>query len=138
MDAITGYAHAIVSLALFAVLALALNPWAGIARGRAGLVPGQMPEPDYASRAFRITRSYQNTVEMTGVFAAVVAAAVLAGANPFWVNLLASLALVSRIAMIFVHVQGIGKANNGLRTIFFVAGWAMMLLLALIAAVAAV
>ncbi len=131
MDQVAAYSHAIVSLALFAIVALLLNPWAAVERAKAGLVPGQMPEPNYSNRGYRIGRAYQNTVEMTGVFAAAIAVAVMAGASPFWVNLFASLVLISRLAMVFVHFQGIGRPNNGARTILFVFGWLMMLLIAI-------
>lgn len=137
MEQFTQYGHAIASVALFALIALILNLFVGLMRAKAGLAPGEMPRADYSDRTYRIARSYQNTVEMVGVFAAVTAAAVLAGAPPFWVNLFASIALLARIAMIYVHIQGIGKPEGGPRTMLFVVGWLMMILLALMAFVAA-
>lgn len=138
MEAFAEYGHAIVSLALFALITLALSPLAGLARNRAGVAAGDSPEADYNSRDFRICRAYQNAAENIGVFAAVIAAAVLAGASPFWVNLFASLAVISRLAMLYVHIQGIGSGSEpGPRTFLFVFGWLMMLLLAIMAVVAA-
>ena len=138
MESFDLYSHAIASVALFAAIALLLNPLVGIAREKEGLVPGEMPKADYASRAYRTARSYQNTVEMAGIFGVVVAAAIFAGAAPFWVNLFASLALVSRLIMVFVHIQNIGPAERGPRTMLFVFGWLMLLLIALLAVVAAI
>lgn len=137
MEQFTEYGHALASVALFALIALFLGPWIGTLRANAGLAPGEMPRADYRDRTYRIARSYQNTVEMVGVFGAVVAAAVLAGAAPFWVNLFASIALLARIAMIFVHIQGIGMPERGPRSLLFGLGWLMMVLIALIALVAA-
>ena len=137
MENFAEYGRALASVALFALIALALNPWVGVVRGNAGLAPGEMPRADYSDRTYRIARAYQNTVEMVGVFGAVVAAAALAGAPPFWVNLFASIALLARIAMIYVHIQGIGMPERGPRTMLFVLGWLMMVLIALMALVAA-
>ena len=138
MDGLTDYSHAIAALALYGLLALLLNPVAGLARARAGLEPGQMPSPDYNNRSYRVGRAYQNTVEMAGVFAVVVSAAIFAGVNPTMVNWLASLSLVFRLVMVFVHVQGIGSPENGPRTIIFVLSWLCKLALAILAVVAVI
>ncbi len=137
MEQLTEYGHALASVALFALIALFLSPWIGMLRANAGLAPGEMPRADYRDRTYRIARSYQNTVEMVGVFGAVVAAAALAGATPFWVNLFASIALLARVAMIFVHIRGIGMPERGPRSLLFGLGWLMMVLIALMALVAA-
>lgn len=133
MEYLDLYSHAAVSLAGYAIIALLLAPMSGAARAKAGVLPGQTPPADYASKLYRISRSQANTAENTGAFAAVIAAAVIAGAPHFWVNLFASLALLLRIAMVWVHVQGIGKADMGVRTYLFVASWLMMLLIAILA-----
>lgn len=136
MDAFSDYAHAIVALALFALITLLLSPMAGLARNRAGVVPGSLPT-DTGSRDFRISRAYQNATESVGPFAAVIVAAVLAGAAPFWVNLFASLTVLSRIAMIYVHIQGVGLGREpGPRSFLYVFGWFMMVLIAVMAAIA--
>lgn len=138
MEIFADYSHAIVSLAIFALVALVLSPMAGLARNRAGAAAGALPPADYSNRDFRICRAYQNTAESAGIFAVVVGAAILAGASPFWVNLLASLTAISRIAMVYVHIQGYGGTKEpGPRTMLYVFGWAMMLLLAILAIVAA-
>lgn len=138
MEQFADYSHAIASLALFALITLALSPMAGLARNRSGVAAGGLPEADYSNRDFRICRAYQNAAESLGAFAAVIAAAVLAGASPFWVNLFASLAVLSRLIMVYVHIKGHGAGKEpGPRTIFYVFGWAMMLLIALLAFFAA-
>ncbi|SPH17333.1 hypothetical protein DEA8626_00851 [Defluviimonas aquaemixtae] len=134
MEVFAEYSRAIVSLALFALITLGLSPMAGVARNRAGVAAGALPKEDYANRDFRICRAYQNAAESLGAFAAVIAAAILAGAAPFWVNLFASLAVLSRLIMVFVHIQGYGVGKEpGPRTMLYVFGWLMMLLLALMA-----
>lgn len=138
MEAFSGYAHAIASLAIFAIITLLLSPMAGAARNRAGVAAGAMPPADYSNRDFRICRAYQNATENIGIFAVVVLAAVLAGASPFWVNLFASLFVVFRIVMLYVHIAGIGAGKEpGPRTILFVLGWLMLLLIAIMALIGA-
>lgn len=133
MEIFDAYSHALLALAGYAFVALALGPMAGLARLRAGLAPGAMPVADYSHRDYRICRAYQNTVENAGLFGCVVGAAVLAGAAPFWVNVLASGVLVVRMAMILVHILAIGAAENGPRTVLFALGTFMMMGLALMA-----
>jgi len=65
-------------------------------------------------------------------------AAILAGASPFWVNLLATVFLLSRLVVAFIHIRGIGAENMGPRTMIFVVGWAACLILGLMAIVAAI
>ena len=57
----------------------------------------------------------------------------LAGAPAFWVNLLASLFIVARIAMAIVHIK---TENQSLRSTCFAVGWFCMLALAVLAVVA--
>ena len=133
MTGFAAYSHAIASMALFALVALALGPMAARAKAAAGVVSGAGPVPDYADPVYRLWRAYQNATEIAGVFCIAVMAAILAGAAPVLVNWLASLFLVSRLAHAFVHVRGIGAANFGPRTFLFVFGWAMCAGLALAA-----
>ena len=75
-------------------------------------------------------RAYQNGAETLPVFVAVTVVAMMAGASPFWVNLLASLVLVSRLLMLFLHLRGIGTPHGGVRSFSYVFGWACMAILA--------
>ncbi|MEX0304631.1 MAG: MAPEG family protein [Leisingera sp.] len=136
MEAFSEYSHALASLVVFTLITLALSPFSALAKQKAGLAPGATPQEDYAEKAYRLNRAYLNGCETLPAFLTVTLVAVLAGAAPFWVNLLASMALVSRIVMILIHLQGSGKPHGGLRSIFYVIGWACMAGLALMALVA--
>lgn len=131
------YGHAIVSLAAFVLLALALSPLSAVRKAREGMVPGAAPATDYANPTYRLWRAHLNAAESMGPFAAATLAAMAAGAAPFWVNLLASLFLVSRLAHAGVHIAGVGPANFGPRTYLYVFGWLLCAVLALMAIVAA-
>lgn len=136
MEQFAEYGHAIVSMAVFAMIGLLLGPVAAARSTAAGYAPGEVPKPDYGDVDYRLTRAYQNAMELTGMFTAVTVAAMLAGASPGWVNILASVFLISRVVVAIVHIAGIGKPNLGPRTIAFVVGWACCLLLAIMAILA--
>lgn len=136
MEAFAEYSHAIASVMIFTLIVLFLSPFSALAKQNKGLAPGATPDQDYGDRAYRLNRAYLNGTETLPAFLAVTVAAILAGASPFWVNLLASVALLARIVMLVIHLRGIGKPHSGLRSVFYVLGWACMVLLALMATVA--
>ncbi|MDP5215633.1 MAPEG family protein [Ruegeria sp. 2205SS24-7] len=130
------YSHAIASLVIFTLIILVMSPFTALAKQAKGLAPGATPEQDYDDRAYRMNRAYLNCTETLPAFLTVVVAAILTGASPFWVNLLASLALVARILMLVIHVQGLGGPNMSLRSFAYVGGWLCMILIGLLALVA--
>ena len=136
MEQFAEYGHAIVSVAAFALIGLILSPVSAARKANEQMEPGAMPKEDYSSLTYRLCRAHQNAIEMVGLYTAVTFAAILAGASPFWVNLLASLFLASRIIMAFVHIQGIGKPQQGPRTLLYVVGWACCVVLGILAIVA--
>jgi uncharacterized MAPEG superfamily protein len=132
------YAIAILALAGAALLGLALSFLSVAKRTAKGGAPGVLPAPDYADPDYRWSRAYLNFVESMGMFVGALSAAILAGASPLWVNLFAAVFLLSRLAMAYVHVAGIGKPEGGARSLAFGVGWGMSILLALLAIAAAV
>ncbi|MGR3615449.1 MAG: MAPEG family protein [Paracoccaceae bacterium] len=137
MELFDAYSHAIVAVVLFALIILVLSPISALAKQTKGLAPGGTPEQDYSDKAYRLNRAYLNGTENLPAFAVVVFAAILTGASPFWVNLLASLILISRVIMLFVHLKGIGSPNAGPRSFAYVGGWFGVLIIGLMAMVAA-
>ncbi len=71
-----------------------------------------------------------NALEASGPFIAAALAAILAGASPFWVNLLASLFIAARIATAYVHIA---TTNQTMRSVFWAIGMLCCLGLAIIA-----
>ncbi|WP_120635903.1 MAPEG family protein [Ruegeria sp. EL01] len=137
MDVFGLYSHAIASLVIFTLIVLFMSPFSALAKAGKGLAPGATPEQDYSDKAYRMNRAYLNGTETLPAFLTVTLAAILLGASPFWVNLLASVALVARIVMLVVHLQGLGKPTSGLRSTFYVIGWVCMIALGVMALVAA-
>ncbi|MCG7519114.1 MAPEG family protein [Ruegeria sp. Ofav3-42] len=138
MEVFSAYSHAIASLVIFTVIILFLSPFSALAKAGKGLAPGATPDQDYSDKAYRLNRAYLNGTETLPAYLTVTVAAILLGASPFWVNLLASVALVSRIVMLVIHMRGIGKPHSGLRSVFYVIGWACMVLMGVMALVAAI
>ncbi len=136
MEIYAEYSHAIASLVIFTLIVLGLSPFSALAKQGKGLAPGATPEQDYADKAYRLNRAYLNGTETLPAFLTVTLAAILLGVSPFWVNLLASVALVARIAMLVLHLRGMGNPHGGLRSVAYVAGWACMFILGLMALVA--
>ncbi len=133
MDHFAQYGHAIASLAGVAMFGLLLGPLSAMRKTALGLAPGAEPQADYSTSVYRWHRAYLNLSETMGFFAASVLAAILAGASPFWVNLLASVFFISRLVLAVVHIRGIGRPDRGLRSFTYVSGWLMCLLLGLFA-----
>ncbi len=137
METYVEYSHALASLVIFALIVLMLAPFSALAKQSKGLAPGATPEQEYADRAYRLNRAYLNGTETLPAFIAVIMAAVLLDASPVWVNWLASIALLARMAMLVVHIRGIGKPHSGIRTVLYVLGWACMAVIGVLALVAA-
>ncbi|WP_037307854.1 MAPEG family protein [Ruegeria halocynthiae] len=137
MDVFADYGHAIASVVIFTLVVLFLAPFSALAKQGKGLAPGATPEQDYADNAYRLNRAYLNGTETLPAYAAVTVAAILMGVSPFWVNVLASVALAARMVMLVVHIRGIGKPNSGLRSVLYVIGWACMFVMGIMALVAA-
>lgn len=133
MEAFAPYSHAIAAIAGTTMLLLLMSPISAMRKTAQGLAPGATPEQDYDNACYRWHRAYSNLAENLGAFAAVTIAAILAGSNPFWVNLLASLFLVFRIVLAVVHIKGLGKPDMGVRSFTYVAGWLTCLVLGVMA-----
>jgi len=60
-------------------------------------------------------------------------ACILTGVSATWVNLLMAFFLATRLGFVVVYSRNLGQASQGLRTFTYVAGWAMLVLLCLLA-----
>ncbi|CUJ86973.1 MAPEG family protein [Ruegeria denitrificans] len=137
MEALSEYGHAVASVVIFTLIILLLAPFSALAKNAKGLAPGATPDQDYADKAYRLNRAYLNGTETLPAYLTVIVAAILMAVSPFWVNLLASVALLARLAMLVVHIRGIGKPATGLRSVLYVVAWACMVVMGIMAIVAA-
>ncbi|MCR8826464.1 MAPEG family protein [Pseudosulfitobacter koreensis] len=125
------YAHAIASLGGYAILMFVLTALSAAGRSDDERALCGQVKRDYANPTYRKARAHANAVESAGPFIAAVLAAILMGANPFWVNLFASVFLAARVVMAFVHI---GTTNQPMRSLF----WSISMLCVLAMAVMAI
>lgn len=135
MEIFAPYAHAIAALALWAMLMTVLGGLSTRGRTAENRCDCGKPKRDYANKVYRADRAFMNAIESTGPFIAATLAAILSGASPFWVNLFASVFIVARVIMAYVHI---GTTNQPMRSAFWAVGFLCIICLAVMAVVAAV
>ncbi|WBU57030.1 MAPEG family protein [Paracoccus sediminicola] len=124
------YAQAIASLAIWPLIVLVLANVSSNGRNAELLSDCGKPKADYINVLFRRERAFMNAVEVSGPFVGATVAAILAGAPPFFVNLVSALFIVLRVAMAVVHIR---STRQGLRSALFAAGVACIGALAIMA-----
>jgi len=135
MEAFSAYSHAIVSLALWSILLIILNFVAVPGKTPENTTASGNPKRDYGNVVYRRGRAQANAMEMSGPFIGATVAAMLAGADPFWVNTLASVFLVSRVAMAVIHI---GTQIQPLRSVAWMVGLICVVSLSVMAVAAAI
>jgi len=133
MDGIGAYSLGMISLLVFALIVLVQGALVGAGKAKAGLTPGSEPSPDYDNPLYRLNRSHQNGVENMAAAGVVLFAAMLVGVSPWWSNLLMAVFLATRIVYVLIYAQKIGNPTQGMRTFVYVAGWATLVILAVLA-----
>ena len=121
MEIFDAYSHTIVALALWALICTTLSGLSTAGRTPENRCSCGKPKRDYSDPVYRRERAFMNAVETSGPFIASTVAAILAGASPFWVNVLASVFILARVATAFVHIR---TENQVMRS----ATWAVGLL----------
>lgn len=133
-EVLAPYAHAIASLSLWALIMVVLSMLSVKGRTDAHRCDCGQPKRDYDDPVYRRGRAFANAIETSGPFIAATVAAILSGAPAFWVNLLASVFVVARIAMAVVHIR---TTNQPARSAFFAVGLFCVIFLGVMAFVAA-
>ncbi|MDF1607551.1 MAPEG family protein [Hoeflea sp. YIM 152468] len=133
MDQIAAYSTGMISLLIFVLIVLLQSALVGAGKAKAGLVPGSDPAADYDNGLYRLNRSHLNGVEIMPAAGIALFAAILTGVSSWWVNLLMALFLLARIVYVAVYARNVGKPVQGVRTFVYVAGWAMLVVLCVMA-----
>ncbi|MEP5732508.1 MAG: MAPEG family protein [Sulfitobacter sp.] len=128
------YGHALASLALWPLIQIVLGILSNVGLNADNRCDCGLPKRDYSDKAYRHSRAFGNAIEMGGPFIAATVAAILAGAAPFWVNLLASIFIVSRIATATVHIK---TENQVLRSATWAVGMFSVVIMTIMAVRAA-
>ena len=131
------------SLSVLGLLALCLLPiltavLSGVAKGRAGVLPGPVIPADIANLLYRIDRVHMNSVETLALFAVPAVLAMLLGVAPATLATLVWLFTAIRVLHLAVYLRGGNAAKSGnLRTIIFILGTVVTLVLMVITGLAA-
>lgn len=133
MDQIAAYSIGLISLLIFVLIVLLQSALVGAGKAKANLVPGSDPAKDYADGLYRLNRSHLNGVETMPAAGIALFASILSGVSSWWVNLLMALFLLARIVYVVIYAQNVGKPIQGVRTFVYVAGWAMLVVLCIMA-----
>lgn len=135
MEIFEPYAHAIAALAIWGLFVQALAMVSIVGRTDADRCACGTVKRDYANPVYRRGRAFENAREASVLFISATVAAILAGANPLLVNVLASVFLIGRFVMAFVHIR---TENQNLRSMTFLIGWLSSIVMGIVALVAAV
>lgn len=89
-----------------------------------GAIPGLPPKDTlHQSFTFRAWRTHQNSLENTGSMIGGALFAMLAGANPMWLQLLLAIMVLSRIAHMLLYYGIATEKNPSPRSYFFALSW---------------
>ncbi|KIN61406.1 Inner membrane protein [Sulfitobacter noctilucae] len=135
MEEFAAYSHAITSLALWSLISLVLGMLSTIGRTPENRCACGHPKRDYSNIVYRRSRAFANAIEMSGPFIGATVAAILIGVAPFWVNVLASVFIVSRIVMAAIHI---GTEIQPARSVAWMIGWICVIALAIMTISAAI
>lgn len=135
MQAFDAYSHALASLGGFALLVIVLSALSTLGRNSENRTASGAVKRDYDDVVYRRGRAFMNAVEVGTPFVAATLGAILVGASPLLVNLLASLFLLARIATAFVHIR---TTNQTLRSATWAVGVLCIVVLAALTILGAV
>lgn len=137
MPQLAGYYPAFVSLILLCLVVMVQGFLAGvIGLGGGEEVAGMPLKGDHTKMSFRLLRTYGNSTENLSMMVATTFLAILAGVSVTLVNWLVGLHLLFRLAYWAVYYSGVGKVAGGTRTVTYVAGFFMNIILAVLTAYA--
>ena len=134
MDSFAAYSHALAAVAGWGLLMVVLSGLSLKGRTPENRAECGLPKRNYAEPSYRTHRAYANAIESSTPFLTGVLVCVLMGASPFWVNLFASVFLVARIAMAYVHIA---TENQNARSATYGISWVCMIALGVMALIAA-
>lgn len=135
----TAYGLSIVGMLVLCLLPILLAVYSGFSKGRAGALSGPVLPLDDESLLYRIDRVHMNAVEALPPFVVATILAMMVGVRPVTLATLVWLYVAIRLIHIAVYLRG-GKAAKGgsIRTILYVSGALVTIILLVVTAVAAI
>ena len=125
------YTPTLAALAVLSILVLVQGFAAGaLGYGTGEEIVGMPLKGDHSKRSFRVIRTYGNSTENFPALAASAVLAIVVGVAPLLVNWLVGLHVVCRLLFGAIYYAGWGKAQGGPRTIVYVIGLLLNVVLA--------
>jgi uncharacterized MAPEG superfamily protein len=133
------YSLSIVGVLFLCLLSIGLAVYSGSSKGRAGALSGPVLPLDDDNLLYRIDRVHLNTVEALPPFVVPALLAMMVGIRPATLAALVWAYVAIRLVHIAVYLRG-GKAAKGgsVRTILYVSGALVTVVLIAVTAVAAI
>lgn len=133
------YTLSIIGMLVLCLLSIVLAVYSGSSKGRAGALSGPVLPADDDNLLYRIDRAHMNSVEALAPFVVPAVLAMMVGVGPITLAVLVWLYAVIRLVHLAVYLRG-GKAAKGgsMRTVLYVAGALVTVVLIVVTAVAAI
>jgi uncharacterized MAPEG superfamily protein len=135
----TAYSLSIVGVLVLCLLSILLAVYSGSSKGRAGALSGPVLPLDDDNLLYRIDRVHMNAVEALPPFVVPTMLAMMVGVRPVTLATLVWVYVAIRLIHVAVYLRG-GKAAKGgsIRTILYVSGALVTIILIVVTAVAAI
>jgi uncharacterized MAPEG superfamily protein len=133
------YSLSIVGVLVLCLLSILLAVYSGSSKGRAGVLSGPVLPLDDDNLLYRIDRVHMNAVEALPPFVVPTILAMMVGVRPVTLATLVWVYVAIRLIHVAVYLRG-GKAAKGgsIRTILYVSGALVTIILIVVTAVAAI
>jgi uncharacterized MAPEG superfamily protein len=133
------YSLSIVGVLVLCLLSIVLAVYSGSSKGRAGALSGPVLPLDDGNLLYRIDRVHLNAVEALPPFVVPALLAMMVGIRPVTLATLVWIYVAIRLIHVAVYLRG-GKAakGGGIRTILYVSGALVTIVLIAITTVAAI
>ena len=135
----SAYSFSVVGVLVLCLLSVLLAIHSGSSKGRAGALSGPVLPADDDNLLYRIDRVHMNAVEALPPFVVPAIMAMMAGVRPVVLATLVWVYVAIRLIHVAVYLRG-GKAAKGgsIRTILYVSGALVTIILIVTTAVAAI
>jgi uncharacterized MAPEG superfamily protein len=133
------YSLSIVGVLVLCLVSILLAVYSGSSKGRAGALSGPVLPLDDDNLLYRIDRVHMNAVEALPPFVVPAILAIMVGVRPVTLATLVWVYVAIRLIHVAVYLRG-GKAAKGgsIRTILYVSGALVTIILIAVTAVAAI
>jgi uncharacterized MAPEG superfamily protein len=133
------YSLSIIGVLVLCLASIVLAVYSGSSKGRAGALSGPVLPADDDKLLYRIDRVHMNSVEAMTPFAIAAVLAMMVGARPSIVAALVWIYVAIRLIHMVVYLRGGNAAKGGsIRTVLYVSGALVNVVLIATAAVAAI